>query len=136
MLYFFRDENVNVKFQLIPGEIIEMEHICGKNNFTWRPEEKIGMFEDGTLFTQIDRLVEIHDKGFCLDTIVSGQFNNISAIKCQHVNSTKSCTNRNDMVIPNLPTYSSCSRHDLDSKFRTLYSVLGGFSLVKYPLLI
>ena len=125
MLSFCSEKNLNVKFELLPGEIIEMEHLCG-DNYTWRPEEKIGMFEDGKLFTQNDRLVEIYDQGFCLDTIVSGRFNNISALKCQHVNSTKSCTNRNNIAQP----YSSCSRQDLDSKFRTLYSVLGGFSLV------
>ena len=129
MLSFGSEENVNVKFELVPDEMTEMEHLCG-NNFTWRQEEKIGMFEDGKLFTQNDGLVEIYDQGFCLDTIVSGRFNNISAIKCQHVNSTKSCTIPNNLAQPNLPAGSICSRHELDSKFRTLYSVLGGFSLV------
>ena len=106
-----------------------MKHFCG-NQFTFKPKEKIEIFEDGKLFTQNEGLVDVYDHGFCVDTIVSGRLSSISALKCQHVNSTKRCTNHKNMRLSHPPTYSSCSRDKLDSKFRTLYSVLGGFSLV------
>ena len=91
--------------------------------------------EDGKLFTENDGLVQIYDQGFCLDnTIVSGRFNSISAIKCQHVNPTKTfsvhvknnVTREQEELHQN---FSSCS-HSLNSTFRIAYSVLGGFSLV------
>ena len=56
----------------------------------WLDKKKLEIMEDGKLFTENDGLVQIYDQGFCLDnTIVSGRFNSISAIKCQHVNPTK-----------------------------------------------
>ena len=97
--------------------------------------------EDGKLFTENDGLVQIYDQGFCLDnTIVSGRFNSISAIKCQHVNHTKSFS----IVAKNNVTkeqdelhqkYSSCS-YSLNSTFRIAYSVLGGFSLVSIEMFV
>ena len=92
--------------------------------------------EDGKLFTENDGLVQIYDQGFCLDnTIVSGRFNSISAIKCQHVNPTKNCSIRAKSNVTREQEdelhqkYSTCS-HSLDSTFRIAYSVLGGLSLV------
>ena len=91
--------------------------------------------EDGKLFTENDGLVQIYDQGFCLDnTIVSGRFNSISAIKCQHVNPTKTFSvhvknNVTKEQEEQHQNFSSCS-HSLNSTFRIAYSVLGGFSLV------
>ena len=101
----------------------------------WLDKKKLEIMEDGKLFTENDGLVQIYDQGFCLDnTIVSGRFNSISAIKCQHVNPTKTfsvrvknnVTKEQEELHQN---YSSCS-HSLNSTFRIAYSVLGGFSLV------
>ena len=124
----------NSKIQFLPRKIIEIEQKC-KNSLMWLDKKKLEIMEDGKLFTENDGLVQIYDQGFCLDnTIVSGRFNSISAIKCQHVNPTKTFSVR----IKNNVTkeqeelhqnYSSCS-HSLNSTFRIAYSVLGGFSLV------
>ena len=124
----------NSKIQFLPRKIIEIEQKC-KNSLMWLDKKKLEIMEDGKLFTENDGLVQIYDQGFCLDnTIVSGRFNSISAIKCQHVNPTKtfSVHVKNNVTKEQAEphqNYSSCS-HSLNSTFRIAYSVLGGFSLV------
>ena len=120
----------NSKIQFLPRKIIEIEQKC-KNSLMWLDKKKLEIMEDGKLFTENDGLVQIYDQGFCLDnTIVSGRFNSISAIKCQHVNPTKTFSVHVKNNVTKLhQNYSSCS-HSLNSTFRIAYSVLGGFSLV------
>ena len=124
-----------MEIHFIPNKWKELEQNC-KNSLTWLDKKKLEIMEDGKLFTENDGLVQIYDQGFCLDnTIVSGRFNSISAIKCQHVNPTKNCSIRAKSNVTREQEdelhqkYSSCS-HSLDSTFRIAYSVLGGFSLV------
>ena len=116
--------------RLIPNKWKELEQNC-KNSLTWLEKKKLEIMEDGKLFTENDGLVQIYDQGFCVDTIaVSGRFSNISAMKCQHVIPTKSCTNDRRNMSSESKNNNSCFRHDSDRKFRIAYSVIGGLSLV------
>ena len=99
-----------------------MKNMCN-NRMTWLDKSKIQVLDDGRLLTENDGHVQIYDQGFCVDTIISGSLRHISSFKCTDVNPTKTCTKRNNL-------HSSCSREELDSQFRLVYSILGGISLV------
>ena len=122
-----------MELELLPRQMKKLEQNC-QGSLIWLNKKKLEILEDGKLFTENDGLVQMYDHGFCLDnTIVSGRFSSISAIKCQHVNPIKNCSilAKNNVTEPVelKELYSSCS-HILNSTFRIAYSVLGGFSLV------
>ena len=116
----------HVEFEFARGN---MKKAC-KGDLTWLNKTSIEVLEDGRLFTENDGLVEIYSNGFCIDTIISNAFRTVSAIKCQHVKPSKNCTRKRDVPQQYVQSNSSCSREKLDLKFRIVYSVLGGFSLV------
>ena len=138
--YIHSDEDRNqytnkptMEFEYVPGK---MKEACN-NNFTVLEKANLEIFEDDRLFTENNGLVEIYDQGFCVDMIRNGSSSSISALKCQNVNPrfAKNCTKRNNMKTGYLQSNSSCSRYELDSTFRIVYSVLGGFSLVSLNML-
>ena len=129
-------EKNRLELEFLPQQMNKLEQNC-KNSLIWLNKKKLEILDDGKLFTENDGLVQMYDRGFCLDnTIVSGRFSSISAIKCQHVNPIKNCSIHSKNVKSNVTKqvelkelYSSCS-HLLNSTFRIAYSILGGFSLV------
>ena len=105
-------------------------HLCN-GDLVLLEKARIEILSNGNLFTENDGLVQIYDQGFCVDTIaVSGRFSNISAMKCQHVMPTKSCTNDQRNMSSESNNNNSCFRDDLERQFRIAYSVIGGLSLV------
>ena len=121
-------EKMNAKFEFIPGKM-DTDHCNGE--LVLLEKDRLEILSNGNLFTENDGLVQIYDQGFCVDTIaVSGRFSNISAMKCQHVIPTKSCTNDRRNMSSESKNNNSCFRDDSDRKFRIAYSVIGGLSLV------
>ena len=133
--FSFSDKNLitdlkrmNAKFEFIPGKM-DTENCNGE--LVLLEKDRLEILSNGNLFTENDGLVQIYDQGFCVDTIaVSGRFSNISAMKCQHVMPTKSCTNDRRNMSSESNNNNSCFRDDLERKFRIAYSVIGGLSLV------
>ena len=121
-------EKVNAKFEFVPGKM-DTHHCNGE--LVLLEKDRLEILSNGNLFTENDGIVQIYDQGFCVDTIaVSGRFSNISAMKCQHVMPTKSCTNDRRNMSSESNNNNSCFRDDLERKFRIAYSVIGGLSLV------
>ena len=119
---------MNAKFEFIPGKMDT--HNCN-GELVLLEKDRLEILSNGNLFTENDGLVQIYDQGFCVDTIaVSGRFSNISAMKCQHVMPTKSCTNDQRNMSSESNKNNSCFRDDLERKFRIAYSAIGGLSLV------
>ena len=106
-----------------------MNKMCN-GEFTWLNKSTIQIFDDGRLFTENNGAVQIYDHGFCVDTMVSGDFIGISALKCMKVIATQTCIQSGNETLNNSTPHLSCSRHQLDSKFRLAYTILGVFSLV------
>ena len=105
-----------------------MKRACNNNAAKWLQKSTIKMLDDGRLFTKNDGKVEIYDKDFCVDTIISLSFKGLSAFACIDAKPSAIC-NATNVFERTLETNSSC-RESLNAQFRLAYSALGAFSLV------